>query len=68
MAADEAEAGEVAAYEAGEIFGITGLSERDFVDLLAPLVDCVPFDLRLHCFRLLSFWLFYRNTRPVNFL
>lgn len=54
MAADETETREVAAYEAGEIFGITGLSERDFVDLLAPLVDCVPFDLLLHCFRLLS--------------
>jgi hypothetical protein len=50
MAAEEAEAGEVAAYEAGEISGVTGLSERDSVDLLAPLVDCVPLGLLLHCF------------------
>jgi len=48
MAADEAEAGDVAAYEAGEISGVTGLSERNFVDLFAPLVDCVPLGLNLH--------------------
>jgi len=49
MAADEAEAGSVAAYEAGEITGVARLGEGNFVDLLAPLIDCVPFDLLLHC-------------------
>ncbi|MGV8027395.1 MAG: hypothetical protein AB2L18_12645 [Anaerolineaceae bacterium] len=53
MAADEAEAGGVAAYEAGEISGVAELSERDSIDLLAPLIDCVPFDVSLHCVDLL---------------
>ncbi len=48
MAADEAETGDVTADEAGEINGIARLCERNFVDLLAPLIDCVPFDLTLH--------------------
>ena len=49
MAADEAEAGGVAADEAGEIAGVARLGEGNFVDLLTPLIDCVPFDVLLHC-------------------
>lgn len=49
MAADEAETGDVAADEAGKITGIALLGEWNFVDRLAPLIDCVPFGLLLHC-------------------
>ncbi len=68
MAADEAEARGVAAYEAREISGVAGLSEGNSVDLLAPLVDCVPPGLLLHCFELLSFWLLHKSTRPGNYV
>jgi len=49
MAADEAEARDVAADKAGKITGIALLDEGNFIDLFAPLIYCVPFGLLLHC-------------------
>jgi hypothetical protein len=68
MAADEAEAGVVAADEAGEITGIALLDEGNFIDLFAPLIDCVPLDLLLHCCwpPLVVFWLCYKTPAGIR--